>query len=156
MNWFEDAFCRVDDRAVAALGVSSFGLNTVILVLSAALALSALVAWKDIFGVLRRAGFSRAVQFLVFAFLFVYPLIQMCISFLRSFGWQAVACPGPELTSIIAMVTYFLFVWGIHIEKQNKGSLQKFLTLIVLPVAGLYVATAKAALGIALKLLGYP
>lgn len=153
MLWIERSFCTVDERFSSLTGISPFTLTMTLMVLSLALALSALVSWRDIFGVLRRAGFSRTIQNLVYAYLVAFPLVQVAVAFLRLTRDPTFDCPCPEYAALFATTVYFLFIWGTHVEKQNKGKLPKFLTLIVLPAAGIIAVSGKMVLGVALEVL---
>lgn len=143
--------CHADDAIAIQLGWSKTTYALVTFYVTGALAGGFLAAWFLTFGTLRRAGFSRVLQRMVWWFVLVVALFQMALTLLRGIDIEPIPCPWPSIWLLGITALFIATAYGFHVQNKNKGSGFKFLQLIALPALGEVTATARYTVSGALK-----
>jgi hypothetical protein len=151
MEWLIQQACSFDDSARGFLGLSPRQFALVSAVATAALALSFLPVWLFMFGRLRRAGFGRRQQQLVWWYIFTVPLVQIALTFLAAEGVVLIACPWSQLASVGVTIVFLAMAFGFHVQDENRASPVKFVSMIAMPVLGEVVITSKAVVSAAAR-----
>lgn len=147
-----NAYCHADDAVLRSLGWTPTSYAIVSSLATGALAWGVLAAWYLAFGTLRRAGFSRRMQRIVWWFLAVSPLVQIALILLKGSECELVPCPWQTVMLIGVALLFIAAAYGMHKQDQNKASGLRFVGMIALPVLGEVSVTAKVIVSAVVKL----
>jgi hypothetical protein len=146
LSWTIDQACGADALLASKLGLTTTQFAAASAFLMGALAWGFLAAWFLIFGKLRRAGFGRRQQVLVWWFAIIATFVQMTLTLLQGVNCNPIHCPWSSALLLGLAILFLLMAYGFHIQDENKGSGSRFILLVALPVIGEVAVTAKVTI----------